>query len=185
MGWSTCDAIPENADAFFSDMFTARYGTVLASAIVEGSGRRTALDGAIAVTSVWYGAVLDARTCEVSCSVRLFRSGHASFAFKEMHETWGPVAARCPAHILDMLTPLPDECEHYDVFCRYCDAEIDLVDGLWLNFDVPMGEIENAAHFCSLAAGGGPLLHEPDGFAECGTCLARDWRRRCRENVAI
>jgi hypothetical protein len=183
MGLWILDEIPESADAFFSDMFTAEGHTVLASAVIEGSERRTAIDGLIDVTLggfVWYAAVRDSATGEVSCSLALFSSDRA-FAYRDMHETEGPDLAQCPAPILDLLTPLPN-CHHEGTYCGYCSADIVLAGGRWLSVDVPADEIAGA--YCSSSTGNGPPLHEPGGTADCETCEARDWRRRCRENVA-
>jgi hypothetical protein len=184
MGLWILDEIPESADAFFSDVFTPEGHTVLASAIVERSACRSGLDGRIDPTLrefVRYAAVRYSATGEVSCTLALFGSGRSfPFAYRDMHETEGPDVAQCPAAILDLLTPLPT-CRHEETYCRYCKADIVTVDGLWMSVDVPV--IETAGPYCSATTGDGPRVHEPGGTAECETCDARDWRRRCRENL--
>jgi hypothetical protein len=185
MGLWILDEIPESADAFFFDTFAAEGHTVLASAVVEHSASRSGLDGRIDPTLrefVWYAAVRYSATGEVSCALALFGSnGSFPFAYRDMHETEGPDLAQCPASILDLLPPLPT-CRHAETYCRYCNADIVTVDGLWMSVDVPVSAV--AGPYCSAATGDGPRLHGPGGRAECETCEAREWRRRCRENLA-
>jgi hypothetical protein len=81
--------------------------------------RPSATCSTIATGDVWALVVLQQRG-----------RGEFNYCRKEVEESMGPTEARCPARILDMLTPLP-ECdrscartigESYVYYCGVCNA---------------------------------------------------------------
>lgn len=70
----------------------------------------TLIDGAT-VGGVFYAAVRNEETGLVSCDVFLTKwvpNDPYNFGYKDMSESWGPVEARCPTRILDLLSPTED-----------------------------------------------------------------------------
>jgi hypothetical protein len=64
------------------------------------------------VGSVYYAAVLTRRTEEVWCAVFLTQTcgkAYYNFGYKDMNESMGPIEARCPVSILNLLTPTDNE----------------------------------------------------------------------------
>ena len=175
MGWTLMSEKPASPDAYFREQFGDRY-TVVDSATVD--------------LSEYYAAIEDTGSGEVSCFVAMIRWQRDAFGYKDMDERMGPVIDSCPERILDLLTPLPD-CDHPEQYCRFCSAEITgPVGGRWLSSRLPGQVPECAGPRCysgypvSAKRDDGAPFHEPGGMARCATCWARDWRRRCRENVA-
>jgi hypothetical protein len=185
MGWWLLDIdVPDDVDAYFRSELAGAHETVLDSTIVPGSVRITALDGFADVTAgdyAWYAAILDDTTGNVSCTAALYFAA-PPFRYSAKHETEDPDLATCPASVLDRLTPVPD-CQHHEIFCRYCDCDIvESAAGHWVSVDVPGGY--TAGTRCSAAPEDGAHVHVPGGSGECPVCVARDWRRRCRESLA-
>jgi hypothetical protein len=176
MGWTFIhDYKPASADSYFRGEFGERY---------------TVLDSTTVNLTEYYAATRDNDSGDVSCFVAMIRWERNAFGYKDMDECMGPVIDNCPGRILDLLTPLP-ECSHEDQYCRFCRAEITgPVAGRWLSHAKPHQHAEVAGPRCysgypvSAEREDGAPFHEPGGMARCTVCYAREWRQRCRENVA-
>lgn len=175
MGWTFLDRQPTSADAYFREAFADRY---------------TALDSATINLSEYYAALADAdRGGEVHCFVALIRWSRDGFGYKDMAERMGPTIANAPARVLDLLSPLP-ACSHDQEYCRHCGTEIaEGPDASWRSEAKP-GQVPEVAgprwysgYPISARVGDEAPLHEPGGTAPCGTCEAREWRERCRQNI--
>lgn len=176
MGWTTDYSQPSSAHEYFRDLLDRE--------------RYTILDSATVWLSEFYAATRNTATGEVSAFVAMIRWGRNSFSYKDMDEGMGPVIDRCPERILDLLTPLPD-CHHDEDYCRFCNAEITGAGGgRWLSHAKSGQVAEVAGPRCysgypvSAKRDDGPPFHAPGGTAPCPTCWAREWRHRCRANVA-
>ncbi len=175
MGWTFLDSRPVSADAYFREEIGDHY---------------TVLDSATVNLSEYYAATRENRTGEVSCFVALIRWRPDGFGYKDMDERMGPAIASAPGRLLDLLSPLP-ACEHLQQYCRHCGSEIaEGPSGTWRTQAKPGQVPEVAGPRCysgyrlSAAVDGAAPLHAPGGTAPCGTCHAREWRERCRENIA-
>ena len=184
MGWTTLHRVPGTTDreffeAEFPDTLT-RNGEILDCATGGGA---------------FYAAVRTRETGQVWALVVLVRRSGAgagrwgNFGYKEMDERMGPVEARCPARLLDLLSPLP-ECRHEQDYCRLCETEITQDGRHWLSAATPRQAPEAASPRCTrgypygaTAPDGGAPFHEPGGTALCGTCWARRWRQACRASA--
>jgi hypothetical protein len=186
MGLWIVDGAPRSIDeydAYFRREFPPDF-TVLGSKTIEvfDAEMMSFLDPAIAAHVEYYAAIRHEATGQVSCYLAAVHAHPGGFAYRDADESGEPHIANCPASVLDLLTPLP-ECDHTRATsCRNCYADLVPVDGVWMSVDVPAHETAGAA--CSAAMGGAPQPHEAGGPENCDTCIARDWRRRCREKLA-
>jgi len=182
MGWTTLHRDPGTTDReFFETEFPttlARDGEILACATVR---------------NVFYAAVRTRESGQVWALVVLLRRSRAgvgswyNFGYKEMDERMGPAEARCPARVLDLLSPLPD-CRHEQDYCRLCGIEITASGDQWASEARPgqVPEVAGPRCYSGFVAPSGWVrgdpgpFHEPGGTAPCGTCWARNWRQACR-----
>ena len=124
MGWTGQHREPGKTDREFFEAEFCSDGRneILACATVAGGGEYNA---------VFYAAVRTVATGDVWGLVVLVMRARAdgdgdawfNFHYKDMSETMGPAEARCPARILDLLSPLP-ECDHggAGTYCGTCYA---------------------------------------------------------------
>jgi hypothetical protein len=186
MGWTSLHREAGMTDrAFFEQEFPTtltRDGEILDCATVQG---------------VFYAAVRNKKTNDVDQEGTVWAlvvltqraGGHYNYSYKEMSDSSGPTEARCPARILDLLTPLP-ECSHEQEYCKLCGREITPDADRWVSHARPGQRTEVAGPRCwsgyphgAKADDGGAPFHQPGGTAPCSTCWAREWRRRCRVNA--
>lgn len=186
MGWTSLHREPGMTDrAFFEQEFPTaltRDGEIVDCATVHGvfyaAVRRKKGTDAGEEGTVWALVVLTQRA-----------SGHFNYSYKEISESSGPGEARCPARILDLLTPLP-ECNHEQEYCELCRNAITPESDRWVSHALPGQHPEVAGPRCysgypygAQADDGGAPFHRPGGTAPCGPCWAREWRHRCRANA--
>ncbi len=177
MGWTYMTPRPTSANAYFAEQLAGRY-TILESATVD--------------LTEYYAATRNEQTSAVDCFVAMIRWGRdGSFGYKDMADTMNPAIANAPARVLDALTDLPT-CTHEQEYCRHCGRQITRrLDGTWVSQAKPGQRPEVAGPRCysgypiSATVEGRPPRHAAGGSAPCGTCWARQWRQRCRENIAI
>jgi hypothetical protein len=160
--------------------------------VLGESGRYQLLECAT-VANVFYAAVRTVSDGQVWALVVLQRRGRVrgeahNYARKELEETMGPSESRCPARVLDLLSPLPD-CGHAETYCVHCGSRIYKWGEQWVSVAHPGQHAEVAGPRCfsgypvAAAVGGKPPAHAPGGVAPCGTCIAREWRERCRAEI--
>jgi uncharacterized protein DUF6927 len=166
----------------------------LRGALFDGETRYELLDGAT-VEHVFYGAVRSPDGTVWGLVVLQHRNrgrsryDNSNYARKEMEDRSGPFVYRCPARILDLLSPLPS-CEHQETYCVHCLREIKPDGERWVSEAKPgqVAEVAGPRCYSGYPVGanenGGPPLHAPGGLPPCGTCSARAWREHCRAVLA-
>ena len=129
MGWTGTHREPGKTDReFFEAEFCSdgRNEILACATMAHGDGSQ--------YNAVFYAAVRTVADGNVWGLVVLIRRARSdgdgdgdawfNFHYKDMSEDMGPTEARCPARILDLLSPLP-ECDHggaVGVFCGTCFA---------------------------------------------------------------
>lgn len=108
MGW-TCTYKPSDLSML---EFFQREGALTWSA--DSPNKYRVLDSGTVARTVFYAAVerIDPEgTRDVFAVIFLLRwtTGHYNLCYKDMDETMGPLEARCPERILDLLTPTDNE----------------------------------------------------------------------------
>jgi hypothetical protein len=178
MGWTSYHRQPGQSDLEH-----------LRSELIDRTRGYELLDG-MTVANVFYGALREPDGAISALVVLQQRNPRAQFNYsrKEIDETMGPGEARCPARILDMLTPI-GECHHEGHWCVHCGAELRRSGDRWVSEQKPHQHPEVAGPRCysgypvAARLDDGPPYHAPGGTPPCGRCWAREWRGRCRAHL--
>lgn len=91
------------------------------------------------VGSTYYAAVHNQRTGDIWAAVFLTKRDKGEFGYKDMDETCGPVEAKCPVGILDLLTPPANNyAAEWRHRCREYHARPKLKPGQIIEFEHPI-----------------------------------------------